>query len=447
MPDRDDDLARGLRDYYQRVAQQPAPDVTGRVMMSADNRAALRRRWTAICGGIAGVAAVAAVIVVALVNHNTAPVSAPAQTGAPTNGTTPVPGPSTSPTPLVRTAPPPPLPPGGPVPPGFTGVSATFTSPYQGWVLGTAPCAKRPCTSILRTVDGGATWKGVPAPRIELAGSAPFGIIRFADPLDGWVAAGAQLQVTHDGGATWYAAALPGVQASGVISDLETSAGVVDAWAIRETASAGPSMPATLYHASTTQDSWSTAPGVATTNGGYGQLSLVGSHGWLVVGSTHVYSTSDGTTWTARSSPCPAQQPVGIAAANASTVYASCTVNGSAGGSMVTRTMKVSHDGGASFQSTSPPPQTGDFSGIAATPNGRTVALAVSTAGPGSIQLSNDGGAHWKTPYSADQTGGAGFADLGFTTDSQGVVVLAPGQSGVLFLSHDGGLSWRAVRF
>ena len=43
MPDRDDDLTRELRDYYQRMAQQPAPDVTGRVMMSADNRATLRR--------------------------------------------------------------------------------------------------------------------------------------------------------------------------------------------------------------------------------------------------------------------------------------------------------------------------------------------------------------------------------------------------------------------
>ncbi|MDQ6846278.1 MAG: hypothetical protein M3019_01640 [Candidatus Dormibacteraeota bacterium] len=446
MPDRDDDLARELRQYYQRVAQEPAPDVTGRVMMSADDRATRRRRLAAIGGGVAAVAAVAAVIAVALVNHNTSPTGVPAQPGAPSPVATAVPSPSSSATPLVRTAPPPPTPPGGPVPAGFTAVSATFTSPSHGWVLGTAACAKRPCTSVLRTLDGGMTWQGVPAPRIELANSAPFGIIRFADPLDGWVASGSQLQVTHDGGASWKAVSLPGVEASGMISDVETSAGVVDAWAVLQTVSAGPAT-ATLFHASIASDSWSRADALSQFSGVYGHFSLVGSHGWLVVGSNQVYSTTDGTNWTARPSPCPAQQPVGIAAANASIVYASCTVSGSAGGSMVTRTMKVSHDGGASFQATSPPPQSGDFNGIAATPNGRTVALAVSTAGPGSIQLSNDGGAHWKIPYSADQTGGTGFADLGFTTDSQGVVVLAPGQSGVLFLSRDGGLTWRAVRF
>ena len=71
----------------------------------------------------------------------------------------------------------------------------------------------------------------------------------------------------------------------------------------------------------------------------------------------------------------------------------------------------------------------------------------MTTPGPGSIQLSRDGGSHWSTVYSADQTGGAGFADLGFTTDRQGVVVLAPGQSGVLFITRDGGTSWVAVRF
>lgn len=447
MPDRDDDLAQDLRQYYQRVAQAPAPDVTGRVMMSADDRATRRRRLTTVGGGVAAVAAVAAVIAVALVNHNTAPAGVPAQPGASSPVATAVPSPSSSASPLVRTAPPPPTPPGGPVPAGFTAVSVTFTSPSHGWVLGTAPCAKRPCTSILRTLDGGASWQGVPAPRIELANSAPFGIIRFADPLDGWVAAGAQLQATHDGGATWHAIALPGVRATGVITDLQTAAGVVDAWAVQDASAQGPTTPAALYHSSATDDSWSVVSGVSSAGGGYGYLSLWGSHGWLVVGDTLVYSTADGTSWTARSSPCSAQQPIGIAAANASTVYASCTVSGSAGGSMVTRIIKVSRDGGATFRSTSPPPQTGDFSGIAATPNGRTVALAVSTAGPGSIQLSSDGGAHWKIAYSADQTGGTGFADLGFTTDSQGVVVLAPSQSGVLFMSHDGGVSWRAVRF
>ena len=56
------------------------------------------------------------------------------------------------------------IPAGGPVPAGFRSQSATFVSADQGWVLGTAPCAKAPCTSIVRTNDDGATWAGTPAP-------------------------------------------------------------------------------------------------------------------------------------------------------------------------------------------------------------------------------------------------------------------------------------------
>jgi hypothetical protein len=32
-----------------------------------------------------------------------------------------------------------------------------------GWLLGTAPCASPPCTSIVRTTNGGPTRAGVPA--------------------------------------------------------------------------------------------------------------------------------------------------------------------------------------------------------------------------------------------------------------------------------------------
>src|SRR5262249_43540441 len=53
---------------------------------------------------------------------------------------------------------------GGPVPPGFVATSVTLVSTQEAFVLGTAPCAHAPCTSILRTLDRGATWRGLPAP-------------------------------------------------------------------------------------------------------------------------------------------------------------------------------------------------------------------------------------------------------------------------------------------
>jgi hypothetical protein len=61
---------------------------------------------------------------------------------------------------------------GGPVPAGFHAVDLTFVDVNDGWALGTAPCASAPCTSILRTTDGGLSWAGIPAPRAPLAGSA-----------------------------------------------------------------------------------------------------------------------------------------------------------------------------------------------------------------------------------------------------------------------------------
>ena len=83
----------------------------------------------------------------------------------------------------------------GPVPSGFEPASYTFVSADQGWVLGTAPCALPPCTSLLRIRDGGRTWFGIPAPRTPLAIAVGFNgpltsgvsTVRFADALRGWV--------------------------------------------------------------------------------------------------------------------------------------------------------------------------------------------------------------------------------------------------------------------
>src|SRR6266704_1702466 len=75
---------------------------------------------------------------------------------------------------------------GGPVPAGFRAAAATFVSVREAFVLGTAPCQRTPCTSIVRTRDRGVSWRGLPAPAVPLGepgvtGPAVWGI-RFATP-------------------------------------------------------------------------------------------------------------------------------------------------------------------------------------------------------------------------------------------------------------------------
>lgn len=124
--------------------------------------------------------------------HATAATSAPPATSpsVPTNGPAPTSGPS--------------------VPRGFTASDLTFVSAGPGWALGTAPCRREPCTSLLRTADGGRTWTGGAAPVALLAdpgsacGSEPcVSSVRFADPTHGYAFGNGPLVVTSDGGRHW----------------------------------------------------------------------------------------------------------------------------------------------------------------------------------------------------------------------------------------------------
>src|SRR5271165_4320991 len=99
---------------------------------------------------------------------------------------------------------------GGPVPAGFAATSVTFVSPEQAFVLGTAPCSHAPCTSIVRTLDRGASWRGLPAPAVPLSSPGGTGVwgIRFATPEHGFVF-GDGLWETTDGGLRWSRVAAP----------------------------------------------------------------------------------------------------------------------------------------------------------------------------------------------------------------------------------------------
>ena len=224
MSDHDEELTSALQDYYRAVAQQPAPDVTERIMMSADRRTVRIRRWTAIGGGALAAAAVGAVVAVAFVNHNQASPGTPAHSATPGPTVTAAPpSPSPSVTPSMPQSPP--LVGGLPVH-GFVPTDVTAISSYEWWVIGFdgPTCSSTDCTRIVHTTDGGFHFTSLPTPPVAPARNGQQALrLRFADASDGWVVdASGQLWATHDGGQHW-----TGIGNSTRVTDLEASGGSV----------------------------------------------------------------------------------------------------------------------------------------------------------------------------------------------------------------------------
>ncbi|HUJ07377.1 MAG TPA: hypothetical protein VLX31_14805 [Streptosporangiaceae bacterium] len=329
------------------------------------------------------------------------------------------------------------LPAAGPVPAGFQPDSVTFVSASDGWVLGTAPCAHKPCTSVLSTTNGGRTWQGIPAPRYPLArfaGQKGLDRLRFASTATGY-AYGSQLWVTHNGGAGWHRVAFPGY-----VADLETAGGVAYA------ASVTPHEAVTIYRSTIGTDSWSRVSGLpagVTGFGGLGTITLHGTAGWVNLGS-HVYATTTGESWTRLGFRCPHDYGIAsIGAFSSDRVTLLCAGQPAVGSTQ--KLLYYSVDGGTHFVKVGSPPSGGD-GGVLAQPGSAHVFIATAS-GATWLYVSTDGGRHWRNSLLLDD-GGKGWADFGFTTASQGVAVEGvPALGSHMYMTYNSGRSWHRVTF
>jgi photosystem II stability/assembly factor-like uncharacterized protein len=457
----DERLEQELRATLDTLAREPAPDrLVDRVAEIPRREPATRSRGIRPVLSLRSLdtgfgllaAAVAVAIVVVLARPGAAPpsVGASPSTGpsAPTSSSSPA---GTAPavgTPSAVTAPSQ-SPEGASVPAGFNPMSATWVSADEGWVLGSIPCDGGRCPAIVRTEDGGATWAAIDAPKTAVGswtgGEPPVngsGIssLRFADQLDGWAFA-PELWATHDGGSTWTRIEVAGLPAGSVVTALEAARGTVHA---------------VLYDANQdfriassprNVDDWSLAAVRVAVGAGPVptiQLVLSGTSGWVLENDRTVVGGArlEAGTWRAWQPAClDVVGPALLAASSATDLVAVCDV-----GLMSTplgEQVFVSTDGGTSFTKTGTRPLSS--AAAVASPERSTIVVAGSESNGSEIVASFDGGGTWARTLA---TSGVTFTDLGFTTQTQGIVITTQ-ESGVsrLLMTHDAGRTWTPVGF
>jgi hypothetical protein len=361
--------------------------------------------------------------------------------------------------------------PGAPVPSGFAPDAVTFVSPSQGWVVGTVPHQAGSYLAMAHTSDGGRTWQAAPAPTFG-AVTAPAQLgdhatisVRFADPMDGWIYAlpspatdSYRLWSTHDDGTTWRDVTQAAVAPESQILAMEVRSGRVEVVTI-------PANSNTIHVESSPvgTDNWTDTDTRVQIGAGpipSAELVLQDRTGWLIENDRTVIAGGmlvPPTGWASWQPPCLTANGLAFLAASSQTdLVAVCNEgergpasNLPAGATTPSEWMFSSSDGGASFQPVTQLPATFSPQEVA-TPSPATVVVG-GALNPGNgppvsaLSASFDGGHTWQTVYQAPQT--TSWADLGFTTLTQGVVVADTQSGSMLLMTRDGGHNWGPASF
>ena len=329
--------------------------------------------------------------------------------------------------------------PGGPVPTGFKAWSVTYVSGSQAFVLGNAPCRKAPCTSLVRTLDGGRTWRGVPAPvaplpPVNLASStstATVQNVRFAGPSVGY-AFGGGLWSTHDAARTWHKVAL-----GGTVLGLETDGTTV--YAVTADCTSGTCRRATLLTSPVSQDRFRQVSGVGPVASGGGAVSIGAGQAVVTFGGA-VYVRRGTGAWTHRTSPCSMRASV-VAPASGTALVGFCGEG--AAGSLYFSVFR-STNGGATWTAFGTPLRlTNGLDSLAA---GSLSVLAGASANPdtgGMLVVSQNGGASWVNAGVPKQSVGWRYVGARSATT---LVALAQLPTSGIWVSATAGRTWTEYR-
>jgi hypothetical protein len=279
--------------------------------------------------------------------------------------------------------------------------------------------------------------------------------LRFADPRNGW-AFGPGLWVTHDGARSWRA-----VKVGGAVLGLAAGGGQVTAIVADCSGTATCAGRARLLSGPVGGNAFTQVGSEETSMSAPGQyggptISLHPPAGFALLGTigsqvprAALLAKADGHRWTSFPDPCASVADSSLSslvAPDATSLVSLCTGGAAAGNTQ--KTVIVTTHGKSTAVGN--PPSGGD--GGLITANGHSTILVASASAATFLYRSTDSGRTWTKQQFSD--GGAGMADLGFTTSSQAVVVhgspvidnsgRAPSE---LLMSTDAGANWRQVKF
>ncbi len=356
----------------------------------------------------------------------------------------------------------------GTVPPAhFRPTSVTFVGNGGGGVVGAVigqagtpgHCATAYCTSLAGTSTYGDSWYGVSAPLAPAPdGSTGVSQLRFASLSDGW-AYGPALYETSDGGWPWHQERTGGqrvldIEAAPAQSSNGTVTQPARGFAVFGTCSgSGADYAATCTSFSLrTSVAGSRTWQAVSVPAGYQQMTSLtsaapllvisgGTTGYLLTPSGAVLSgpTSGGIWHLAGQAPCAPGAPGGTSGAELAagqTLVLSCVSRPLLSGSYQVTTYTSAT--GAQWTQTGTLTTAGAPSALAATNSGQAVLATVS-----GIQYSADSGATWHAGTFAGKRPAGGFSYVGLTTATEGVAVPADASLGEIWVTTDGGKTWR----
>lgn len=335
---------------------------------------------------------------------------------------------------------------GGPPPPkGFEADSASFVSATTGYVLGSRHCSQLPCPArLVRTVDGGATWKAVPVPAVQLVPAYSGGpasavsTVRFENSRDGWLF-GPGLWATTDAGQHWRQVSL-----GGPVVALAASHGRVFA---STTPASGTLTKASLHESAVGTTKWTLVRGVLPQNA----ITVSGHSVWAGIAPKLWHSADSGQHWSKLTFQCPSPTVTAsaVAAASPEQIALTCTNDGFPQPGSSVKKVYRSANGGSTFRAAaSQPPEPGQVRQVAMPPGHPGTITITAASGASYIYRSANGGKSWGTKTYFD--GGLDWRDLAFASATTGYLihfsggpVLAYGLG--LLKTTDAGRTWHSV--